>query len=284
MHDWARLLEPLRADRTSGSSQLYQQLLSILTTALNQSELVVADLVELPAAVTTTRREMACFHYAGAALAAAVTGGGGSDLTAHLRELLQRLTADHQLARTQIVSHFWPIGSNWEAIMLHSNSGILEQAVTEIFNRKTRIFLSEARPDVEGMRLATKLAADKFAVTIFPDDARLTFLKEVNAVLLGADWIAEADFTNKVGTHALCRFAADLRLPVYVLADRSKLAPAHLRPSRQESAVPIADRITRIDRLFEETPNRLVTSFVTDLGALSPAQLPAAIHENLSKF
>lgn len=168
--------------------------------------------------------------------------------------------------------------------MLHSNSGILEQAVTEIFSRKTRVFLSEARPDVEGMRLASKLAADKFAVTIFPDDARIAFLKDVNAVLLGADWIAETDFTNKVGTHGLCRFAADLRLPVYVLADRSKLAPARLRPPRQESAAPIAERITRVDRLFEETPNRLVTGFVTDLGVLSAAQLPAVIHDNLNNF
>jgi len=282
MHDWARLLEPLRADRTSGSSQLYQQLLSILTTELSQSEVVAADLAALPAAVTATRHEMACFHYAGAALAAAAAAG--NDLTSHVRELLQRLIVDHQQARAQIVSHFWPIASHWEAIMLHSNSGILEQAVTEIFNRKTRIFLSEARPDVEGMRLATKLAADKFAVTIFPDDARIAFLKEVDAVLLGADWIAETDFTNKVGTHALCRFAADLRLPVYVLADRSKLAPAHLRPLRQDPSVPIAERITRVDRLFEETPNRLVTGFVTDFGVLSPAQLPAAILNKLCNF
>lgn len=274
MHDWEQLLEPLRRDRTHGSSQLYSILLENLCQYLStrQSDEILP--AEIASTIAAFRPEMACFRFLAQrfqplARDRATIGG--------TIELCRRLQADQTRARARIARKLWPIVTECRTVMLHSNSGLLEYAVTEAFTRETTVYISEGRPDGEGLTLAAKLAAEHFTVVVFPDDARISLLGEVDIALLGADWVAESDFTNKIGTYALCRLAAEVSLPVYVLADATKFCPARLRPALLDPRSPSPAGFQQLDRRFEITPNKQVTGFVTENGVLTPAQIASQI-------
>ncbi len=274
MHDWEQLLEPLRSDRTHGSSQLYSLLLENLCQYFAprpSGELLSADMA---AAFTAVRPEMACFQYLAQRFRQLAKERATIGDTI---ESCRQLQADQTRARARIARKLWPLVTQCRTVMLHSNSGLLEYAVTEAFTRETTVYISEGRPDGEGLTLAAKLAAEHFNVVVFPDDARISLLGEVDIALLGADWVAESDFTNKIGTYALCRLAAEVSLPVYVLADTTKLCPARLRPALRDPHSQSAAGYEQLDRRFEITPNRQVTGFVTESGVLSPAQIASQI-------
>lgn len=277
MPDWDKSLDAIRTDRSSGSSQLCRTLLGALIEhfdSLADDSFVATD---FPTLIRSLRPEMACFHSVARDFATAVDQEGGSLTAAAARSHCRRFLHEFNQAQSAVVRNLWPLVTDCRAIMLHSNSGFLELAVTEVFQRETRIFISEARPDCEGLTLARRLAADGFSVTLFADDARTSFLNEVDVILIGADWIGESDFTNKVGTRALCAFAQALDKPVYVLADRSKFVPSRLRPPRPDSRLSLETRVTVITRIFENTPNHLVGAFVTDGAVLTPARVASQI-------
>lgn len=270
MNNWNELLSRIRADRQRGSSHLYQQTLDIIAKAALDSGITNrSEIGAIIQSVYQAQPAMAPFHYLAHRLEG-VIDGPENDITARVISLIDELKRAAQLAGERIAGNFERFNLSPRSVMLHSNSATVRELICQCFNHQTTIFLSEARPDLEGLLLAGDLVIEGFVVKTFVDDARAAVMKDVDLVVIGADWVSETDFTNKIGTYSLALTARELGKPVYVAADRTKFVSRSSRVSLSPSLA-FADTFYQ-DQLFEETPNQLITSFVTDSGILTPQQ------------
>lgn len=134
----------------------------------------------------------------------------------------------------------------------------------------------ESRPMNEGAAMARSLAGAGVPTTLAVDAAGDLLARDVDAVLLGADSIGDLGVVNKIGSRAVSLAAREAGVPVYVVADRSKLLPpgapqppAADRPP--EEIGPPAPGLRIWNRYFEVLPLGLVTAVITDVGPLSAA-------------
>jgi translation initiation factor 2B subunit (eIF-2B alpha/beta/delta family) len=76
--------------------------------------------------------------------------------------------------------------------------------------------------------MARELASAGIRVELTTDSALTEFVVFASAVVVGADAVSERGIRNKVGTDALAHCALEHGVPVWVLADTSKLLPRAL--------------------------------------------------------
>ncbi len=149
--------------------------------------------------------------------------------------------------------------------------------------RPIHAWVLEARPGRAGARIgAAELAASDVPTTVIADGAMgwLFGGRTIDAVLVGADWIAaNGDVANVTGTYPLAALAARHEVPVYVCAPRLAIserkmtgdALSIIMRGRDQLAMPgeiAAEGIDARVPLADVTPAELVTAYVTDVGVL----------------
>jgi len=123
-------------------------------------------------------------------------------------------------------------------VATYSYSSTVLHALQHSRKRIVRVLCSESRPGNEGHVTARQLARTGIEVVLMTDAALLSQLPRADLFLSGADAVEHFGFVNKVGTEALVMRARRAHIPVWVLADTSKLLPVgakwdrHLRPRR----------------------------------------------------
>jgi ribose 1,5-bisphosphate isomerase len=145
----------------------------------------------------------------------------------------------------------------------------------------------ETRPWRQGLLTARQLHEAGIPASLAVDSAMWHLLREAQAVFVGSDTIAmNGDVVNKVGTGALSILARERGVPFYVCAETFKVDPA----SRTGEAVPIEEResvevvksgevpegVLIRNPVFDVTPHRCVTGYVTELGVLRAEELAHA--------
>ncbi len=174
-------------------------------------------------------------------------------------------------------------------------SGMVGTAINALMLRAAddpgcHVWVTETQPYLEGARLATwELANAGIEHTLLADTAVAALLdaEPIDAVLLGAEWIAaNGDTANVIGSRAVAELAAGAALgpvPVYVCAPITTYdpdMPRWRRPSRSTSGrhASWATYLTgiRMDRLrgynpgADVIPARRISAIVTEMGVLSP--------------
>ena len=147
--------------------------------------------------------------------------------------------------------------------------------------RSRTVVCFESRPMREGRELATSLAAEGVQVVFAVDAAAASLVPSCDVVLMGADSIGDGGVVNKIGSAALAQAAARHGVPVYVLADESKLLPQGF-PQRVDDDRPGEEvwtaqpRVRVWNRYFEIVPLEDVRGVVTEEGVLDAAGLERA--------
>jgi methylthioribose-1-phosphate isomerase len=153
--------------------------------------------------------------------------------------------------------------------------------------RLAHVHCTETRPWLQGARLtAWELGQDGIPRTLLTDSAAAGLMQSggVDLVILGADRVAaNGDVANKVGTLSLALAAHVLGIPFYVAIplttlDRDMPSGEHIRIEQRDAdevrcirGVQIAEPSTPVfNPVFDVTPARYVTAFVTDAGVLRP--------------
>ena len=141
-----------------------------------------------------------------------------------------------------------------------------------------RIICFESRPMFEGRLLAKALADARIPVTVAIDASAHTLIRECDLVFLGADSIGDAGVVNKIGSAALASAASDQGVPVYILADETKILPPGFpqpvdddRPGSEIWSAP--DGVEVWNRYFEIVPLERITRVLTESGTLEPVEL-----------
>jgi translation initiation factor 2B subunit (eIF-2B alpha/beta/delta family) len=136
----------------------------------------------------------------------------------------------------------------------------------------------ESRPMQEGRDLASALAEAGVQVTFAVDAAAHSLAPACDVVVIGCDSIGDRGVVNKIGSAALAQAAGRAGVPVYVLADESKLLPRGFpqrvdddRPGEEVWTMQPGVRVW--NRYFEVVPLENVSGVVTEAGVLDAAAL-----------
>jgi methylthioribose-1-phosphate isomerase len=200
----------------------------------------------------------------------------------------------------QLGAHGATLISDGDRILTHCNAGGLACAgygtalgvIAAAWEqgKNIHVFVDETRPLLQGARLtAWELKKAGIPMTLITDSMSGHFMRigAIDKVVVGADRIAaNGDTANKIGTYSVAVLAQAHGIPFYVAAPTSTVDPA----IADGGGIPIeeraADEITVIggarvapegvetaNPAFDVTPNRLVTSIITERGVMTPPYL-----------
>ena len=150
------------------------------------------------------------------------------------------------------------------------------------YDKKISVVATITQPLEQGIKTAKELARAKIPVTLVLDSAVGLIMKDVNAVVVGADALRAEGVVNKVGTSLLAFAAKQYGKPFYVIAnvlkiDRRKNFKIEERPAAEVfKTIRTAKTLTGVqirNPAFDITPWRYVTAVVTDEGIMKPSQL-----------
>ncbi len=156
--------------------------------------------------------------------------------------------------------------AQYERVMTYSRSGTVLAALLHLKSsgKAPRVYLTEGRPGLEGVKLARELSEAGFEVVLGTDAEAGLLLREAEAVVVGADAVGPEEFYNKVGTRALALLAREEGKPFLVAASRDKVLSAegiilYKVKERDPGEVAHLPGVRVINQYFEPTPLRLVS-------------------------
>jgi len=89
-------------------------------------------------------------------------------------------------------------------------------------NLDFEVFITEGRPNLEGIKTAEELSKEGIKVTLGVDAIIYDFVKNCDYILLGADAITPNFYINKIGTYPLILTARELKKEYYIIATKDK--------------------------------------------------------------
>ena len=150
--------------------------------------------------------------------------------------------------------------------------------------RYFRVVCTEARPSMEGRKLAARLASGGIEVIHTFDNAMGLVLPNSCAAFMGCDCIARPGVVNKVGSWVLAIACRELRVPLYALSGTEKFVgderlfefEKHERPGKEvwEDA---PKGIRLLNNQFDLVPFELFTGLVTEKGMIKEPDIEQLI-------
>lgn len=171
-----------------------------------------------------------------------------------------------------------------KSILLHSNSSAVKSlfAAQKTHALEITVIQTESRPLMEGKIQAESLTGSGYKVRLIADAAIGRYAGTLDMAVIGADGIYNKYFVNKCGSFLIAMMCRDQGIPLYVLADSRKIWPLpagtetgserngpdfyeEAKPSRELWENP-PENVVVENYYFEQIPNELVTSFITEQG------------------
>ncbi len=276
----ARGLEAIRADRDRGASALAAEAVRLVGEA---AALGGEDLDVLAAALEAARPSMVAVGNA-VRLARERFATAGASSPEGWRAAALALVAEMDGWRQAAARTAALLVSPGAVVATLSFSCSVCEAIEHAaqgLRSPPRVLAGESRPRLEGREAARRLAGAGMAVTVLCDGALVARISQADLVLVGADAVlADGTLVHKAGTFALALGAREAGVPVYAVADRTKLA---LGPVADEADDP--DALWRspppgvvIDNpLFDRTPAALLAGVATERGLVAAAMAAARI-------
>lgn len=154
----------------------------------------------------------------------------------------------------------------------HSTNVVNALIYAKKHKRNFEVFSTETRPLYQGRRTAKELTKAKIKVTLLTDLEAREFIKNADAVFLGADAILKnGDVINKIGSAMFAEIALDHSKPVYIIADSWKFSSRDIKIEEREhdeiwKNAPKRIKIKNI--AFEIIPSDYIKAIISELGIL----------------
>ncbi len=233
MDTFAHRLTKLRNDRRSGSSTIATRFCRICLSEIQalRPKLTRTEITDALAELVAEFPTMALLRSLQDRLRRAARGASrapaSSDAvltSAVFEQFLRELTEN----RDQAAQNFAGSMSGCGSLLTLSASGAVLAACATLSSaqagrgRKSDLLtmvVCESRPACEGIAMARRLSRAGCRVIVIADAAMGTWIENVDAVILGADWIDRRGFINKTGSRAMSMLASANGKPVYVVGD-----------------------------------------------------------------
>lgn len=284
--DLDALVAPIRKDVHGGAAEVARRAIVTFEAALSSSaardaDALRSDLAGLAAQVLAAQPSMASLVALAADVLRAASGTASSDTARD--DVTRALTAFRErLGRSarQVAERAEGLVPAGGRVLTVSSSSTVRATLLEAAKRRAfDVLCLEGRPHCEGRRLAEALAGTGLTVTVAVDAAVAALIRGCDLVLVGADSVGDLGVVNKIGTRPAAWAARSAGVPVYALADTTKLLPTGYpqpidgdRPATE--VWPDAPAGIRFwNQYFEATPLSLFAGVVTEVGLRTPEEL-----------
>jgi translation initiation factor 2B subunit (eIF-2B alpha/beta/delta family) len=286
--EWARLIDRIRADNTSGAAELARMAASAVLKWTEQTRSMPpqawkkALLAFAPELYRAQPAMAPLFNLVNGMLLALESTALQEAPQPHVRAVVQTFLADLPHAQELMTTAALELIPSQARILTYSYSSSVLAVVlaAQARQRLSAVFCTEGRPMLEGQRLTQELAKAGVAVDLGVDAAITTFAEEADVALVGADSVTQGGIINKLGTTSLALACRHTGIPCYVVANRHKWFPAsavvpafsQFKPAVEVWANPPSG-VTIWNAYFECTPMSLFSGIIAETGLQGPQDL-----------
>jgi translation initiation factor eIF-2B subunit delta len=284
---WEALVDPIRADSTSGASELAENAaMAILEWTARTASMPHAawktELVAFAMALYRAQPAMAPLFNLVNEILLALESTAPGQVRPRVRRTARIFLEHNEGANRRLAAATLGLLPSRARVLTFSYSSSVLAVLLEAHARQalSKVFCTESRPMQEGRRLAQALAEMGIAVEFGVDAAIATFAHQAQIVLAGADSLTAQGVVNKLGTTSLALTARHVGMPCYVVADRHKWFPAaaatpeFAQPKPGAQVWPDPPRgVTIWNAYFECTPMALFSGVIAEDGLVTPENL-----------
>ena len=280
----AGIIDAIRNDTRRGASELVRDALSAFAATIDEapaSAPIAPLLSEAARAILQAQPAMAPLLALSCTVVRAAGNASDTGVVAARQALLEFSARLDRIAREvpERADALIPAGGR---VLTLSASSTVRRALCQVAGRRPfDVVCLESRPGLEGRDMAARLAEKGISVSVAVDAACSAIVRDCDVVLVGADSIGDLGVVNKIGTRAAALLARRAGVPIYALADSTKLLPTgwpqELDDARAGAEVwPDAPAGVAIwNRYFEATSLSHLDGIVTEDGLRSEADVEA---------
>lgn len=290
----AELVKPIREDLLSGAAELALRAIIVFQTVMtekeNESHEEFRDiLIETAKMLVSAQPAMApVFHMANKTLIAMDEAKTNREIIDNIQKTLDDYEKLLCESASKIADATYDLIEPGGLVFAYSFSSTVVSALlnARARGRYFRVACTEARPSMEGRKLAARLASGGIEVIHTFDNAMGLILPNCTAAFMGCDCIARPGVVNKVGSWVLAVACRELKVPLYALSGTEKFVgderlfefESHERPGNEVwEEAPKGVRV--LNNQFDLVPFELLSGLVTELGVLKEADIEQHLHK-----
>jgi translation initiation factor 2B subunit (eIF-2B alpha/beta/delta family) len=279
------LIEPIADDLLSGAAELALRAITVFQSVLADQENDLLQPAQKKQALTYTAKALIdaqpamapLFHLGNDLLLAIDTATTNEAMVERSNTALAKFENRLCDSAATIADMAYDLIDPGELIFAYSFSSTVVSCLlnARARGRFFRVVCTEARPSMEGRKLASRLAAGGIEVIHTFDNAMGLVLGNCSAAFMGCDCIARAGVINKVGSWMLAVACRELNVPLYALSGTEKFVTddrmfefeRHERPGVEvwDSA---PKGVAILNQQFDLVPFNLLAGLVTEKGVL----------------
>lgn len=216
----------------------------------------------------------------------------GDEARQAARRAVSQFKKDMQASQDAVIDAVAHHARDAPVVLTHCHSSTVVDGLIRAHREGSgpEVYCTETRPWRQGAITASLLHKAGVDVTLIVDSAVacVTADRGVQQVIVGADTVAfDGTLFNKIGTRGVALAAKDAGIPFRSAASRFKFAPwrADRVPIEVRDAHEILDGLDvpaglhALNPVFDATPAKLVTAYLTERGPLGPGSAVKAATE-----
>lgn len=282
----ADLVRPIKDDLLSGAAEIALRAITVFQSALTMED----EPVKLRAVLTHTAKALIdaqpamapLFHLGNSVLLAIENAKSAEDMRERTNIALTKFEKMLCASAATIADIAYDLIDPGELIFAYSFSSTVVSCLlnARARGRFFRVVCTEARPSMEGRKLASRLASGGIEVIHTFDNAMGLVLGNCSAAFMGCDCIARPGVVNKVGSWMLAVACRELKVPLYALSGTEKFVPdermfefeKHERPG-SEVWDDAPKTVGLLNQQFDLVPFGLLSGLVTEKGILKESDM-----------
>ena len=267
-----QIVQEIAQDRFNGASYLGRRALSAIQAAAQlsiaqSSNAFFKDILIVTARLREAQPSMATIVNLTGRLLYALDSVRDSTSITDLRQmtinLAKKSISQSELAVEQVARNGRSSILGKRSILTHSYSSTVKRTLQLCKGQSMTIFVTESASGFEGRALARDLVDSGLTVHVLPDTATRRIPQDIDSVIVGADGVlADGSVINKTGTRDIALTAHTLGIPLYVLAETTKL-----------NTMQFLGQLLQLTNLFDVTPSEHVSCLITELGEMKPSDM-----------
>lgn len=284
----ANLTLHIKDDLLSGAAEIALRAISVFQTVLalesiKDYQMAKAALVETSRDLIDVQPAMApLFHLGNSVLNAIESAKSMDEVKEATNNALTKFESMLCASAATIADLAYDLIDPGELIFAYSFSSTVVSCLlnARARGRYFRVVCTEARPSMEGRKLASRLASGGIEVIHTFDNAMGLVLGNCSTAFMGCDCIARPGVVNKVGSWMLAIACRELKVPLYALSGTEKFIPddrmfefeKHERPAA-EVWDNLPKSVAVLNHQFDLVPYDLLSGLVTENGILKESDI-----------
>lgn len=277
----AQLVQPIADDLLSGAAEIALRAINVFQTVMQDeedTEHLQALLVQTARALIDAQPAMApLFHLGNEVLTATKECKNVGEIKQKAQQSLDKFEKQLCENASIIADTVFDLIPPGELIFAYSFSSTVISCLLNARARGKffRVACTEARPAMEGRKLAARLAKGGIEVMFTFDNAMGLILPNCSVAFMGADCVGSPGVVNKVGSWPLAIACKELKIPLYAVTGTEKFVTDdrlfefenHARPADEVwDSFPAGIRV--LNHQFELIPFSHIGGLVTEKGIL----------------